>query len=367
MSDIRKDPFSEYIRHIEPSRKELGYAWYTAIGLQAVDGLKTSEYLRKTAQDNIEGKISLPEANQLIESYYRESAKQSLNRTMEADQVSARIAMILAENAFTFSTIQYIGIHRRLFEGIYPHAGQVRNYNISKKEWVLDGASVQYGSASEIMATLEYDLQTEREYRYPWRNIAATIPHLAQFIARLWQIHAFGEGNTRTTAVFFIKYLRMMGFDVTNDIFAENAWYFRNALVRANYSNYASGIRETTEYIEIFLRNLLLGENNELRNRDMHIIRNLEKPDIGAGKQDIQTQMQDIQISGSLTSKTKAHIVALFHAFGYNTIFGRTDAMMILGITASPASELLRKMLGIGLIRPVTGKGKGKYTFTQKK
>ena len=221
MGDIRKDPFSEYIQHVEPSRKELGYAWYTAIGLQAVDGLETSEYLRQTALDNIEGKITLPEANRLIESYYREAGEHGEDRAQEADQVSARIATLLAENAFSFSVMQYLGIHRRLFEGIYPHAGKVRDYNISKREWVLDGASVQYGSAPEIMATLEYDLRMEREYRYPLGEMEKVIGHLARFVAGLWQIHAFGEGNTRTTAVFFIKYLRTLGFDVTNDIFAK--------------------------------------------------------------------------------------------------------------------------------------------------
>lgn len=363
MSDIRKDPFSEYIRHVEASRKELGYAWYTAIGLQAVDGLKTSEYLRKTAQDNIEGKITLPEANRLIESYYRELAEHREDRIQEADQVSARIAMLLAENAFSFSVMQYLGIHRRLFDGIYPNAGKVREYNISKKEWVLDGASVQYGSAPEIMATLEYDLQTERDYRYPLGDMTAVIAHLAQFVARLWQIHAFGEGNTRTTAVFFIKYLRMLGFDATNDIFAENAWYFRNALVRANYNNYVTGVRETMEYLERFLRNLLLGEKNELRNRDMHISGLIEKQDIDAEKQDIHTQKQDIGIPDTMTAKSKAHIESLFRIFGFDTVFGRKDVMMLIGITASPASELLKKMLGMRLITPVTGQGKGKYVF----
>ena len=97
------------------------------------------------------------------------------------------------------------------------------------------------------------------------------IHHLAVFVSRLWQIHIFGEGNTRTTAVFFIKYLRTLGFDATNDIFAENAWYFRNAMVRANYNNLKNGIHDTTEYLELFLRNLLLDENNARRNRDMHV------------------------------------------------------------------------------------------------
>ena len=231
---------------------------------------------------------------------------------------------------------------------------------------VLDGESVQYGSAPEIMATLEYDLQMEREYRYPLGDMDSVIGHLAHFVARLWQIHAFGEGNTRTTAVFFIKYLRTLGFDVTNDIFAENAWYFRNALVRANYNNYISGIRETTEYLERFLRNLLLGERNELRNRDMHISGVLGKQDIEPEKQDIQTQKQDIGMPDGVKPKTKAHIGKLFAAFGHDKIFGRTDVMRLLGLTASPASELLRKMHQLGLTEAVTGSGKGKYVFRKR-
>ena len=269
--DIKRDPFEEYVRQTEPDKRELGYAWYTAMGLQAVDGLETSDYLKKTAQKNIDGQITINEAGKLIESYYEKSEAKSNERTKEADIVSVRIAAILSEDAFTFSVPQYTGIHRRLFEGLYSHAGKIRDYNISKKEWVLDGASVHYGNSLEIKEMLEYDLRQEKEYEYRMHNVSAIIPHLAKFVAGLWQIHAFGEGNTRTTAVFFIKYLRTMGFDVTNDIFAENAWYFRNSLVRANYNDLPKGIRETTKYLELFLRNLLLNESNELKNRYTHI------------------------------------------------------------------------------------------------
>ena len=136
---------------------------------------------------------------------------------------------------------------------------------------MLEGATVLYGSASELKATLEYDLSEEKKFNYRNLSMDEIIHHLALFVSRLWQIHIFGEGNTRTTAVFFIKYLNTLGFNVTNDIFAENAWYFRNALVRANYNDLKNGIHETTDYLELFLRNLLLDEKNELRNRAMHI------------------------------------------------------------------------------------------------
>lgn len=374
MDDIKKDPFEEYIRQSEPGKRELGYAWYTAMGLQAVDGLETSDYLKNTAKKNIEGEITISEAGKLIENYYNESKEKDTDRTKEADIVSVRIAAILSESAFTFSVPQYIGIHKRLFEGIYSHAGKVRDYNISKKEWVLDGASVHYGNALELREMLDYDIRTEKEYDYPQNSVSAIIPHLAKFVSQLWQIHAFGEGNTRTTAVFFIKYLRSMGFDVTNVIFAENAWYFRNSLVRANFNDLSKGIRETTEFVELFLRNLLLGESNELKNRYLHIRWKEQKQDIGNTKQDIQNTKQDIdrrekhvEVMEDVSKKTKQHIQELFETFGYDQFFGRTEVMRILSITASPASTLIKRMLEMKLIYPLKGKGKGKYLFSRGK
>ena len=232
-----KDPFEEYLRAQEPGRKQLGYAWQTAVGLQKVDDLEPSHYLIETAKKSIEGEITLDTASELIHRYYEQRPKSAEPRTEEADKVSVRIAQILSEKAFIFSATQYLSIHKRLFEGIYSHAGTIRDYNITKKEWVLDGDTVLYGGASELKATLEYDLATERAFRYQGLSMDEVIRHLAAFVSRLWQIHVFGEGNTRTTAVFFIQYLRSLGFDVTNDTFAENAWYFRNAMVRANYTN----------------------------------------------------------------------------------------------------------------------------------
>ena len=269
---MNTDPFKEYLIEKDPTQKEKSYAWDTAIGLQAVDGLSPSGYLKETAAKNIKGEITLKEAYQLIESYYQEKPYHTeTERTEEADKVSVRIASLLTEKAFSFTPKESVAIHRKLFTGIYSHAGQLRDYNITKKEWVLDGDSVIYGSATELEATLDYDFSQERAFSYRNLPTNAMIKHLAEFVARLWQIHIFCEGNTRTTAVFFIKYLHTLGFDVTNDIFAENAWYFRNAMVRANYNNYKKGVFATTEYLELFLRNLLLEETNPLKNRDLHI------------------------------------------------------------------------------------------------
>ncbi len=375
---MNQDPFKEYIKQAEANKKDKSFAWATAIGLQAVDGLKPSEYLKQTAIKNIEGDITIEEASSLIESYYKEApVANTEDRTEEADKVSVRIAAILSEKAFTFSPSEYIGIHRRLFTGIYKHAGTIRDYNISKKEWVLDGETVLYGSATELKATLEYDFEIERNFSYKDLSVDEVIKHLAFFVSRLWQIHIFGEGNTRTTAVFFIKYLRSLGCEASNDIFAENAWYFRNSLVRANYSDISKNIHETTEFLEVFLRNLLLKENNILSNRIMHIsgfwkkedILNkkqdiqLEKQDIQAKKQDIQTKKQDIQQSVSNT--IKKHIEALFNEFGYSNIFGRCDVVRVTKLSESRASVIISKMLSANIITPVKGKGKGKYKFTK--
>lgn len=360
-----KDPFKEYIKESEPAKRDKSYAWHTAIGLQAVDGLKTSEYLVHTAVRNIEGEISLEEANALLQTYYEENpTRDASDRTEEADKVSARIATLLSEKAFSFTPNEYISIHRKLFTGIYSHAGRIRDYNITKKEWVLNGATVLYGSATELRATLDYDFSEEKKFSYKSLSMDEIIQHLAFFISRLWQIHVFGEGNTRTTAVFFIKYLRTLGFDVTNNIFAENAWYFRNSLVRANYNDLKNGIHETTEFLEVFLRNLLLNENHPLHNRTLHISRTFkeaEKPDIETAKPDIDDLKADIE--AAFQPKTASHILKLCETFPGQTIFGRSDVMKAIDIKASRASDLLKEMVEHGIIEPVYGHGKGKYRF----
>ena len=371
-----KDPFKEYIRQSEPSKRDKGYAWHTAIGLQAVDGLKPSKYLIDTAIKNIEGDISIDEAQELLNTYYEENPKADTDdRTEEADKVAVRIAKILSEKAFSFTPNEYISIHKKLFAGIYGHAGKLRDYNITKKEWVLNGATVLYGSASELRATLDYDFAEEKKFSYKNLSMEDIIHHLALFVSRLWQIHVFGEGNTRTTAVFFIKYLRTLGFDVTNDIFAENAWYFRNALVRANYNDLKNGVHETTKYLELFLRNLLLDEKNELHNRSMHISGRFKKTDFESAKADIRNTEADIEsqkadirnkllaFSDMISEKTINHTFELFSKCGKEEYFGRTIVEDITGLKSTRASELIKLLVDSKVIVSVTGHGKGKYRF----
>ena len=355
---MNQDPFKEYIKQSEPSKKYKGYAWSTAIGLQAVDGLEPSEHLVQTAIENIKGNISMADAEMRIESYYAANPNRNDDdRTEEADKVSVRIAAIISEKAFTFSPSEYIGIHRKLFGGIYKHAGKIRDYNITKKEWVLDGATVLYGNATELRRTLEYDFEQEKKFSYKGLSTDEIIEHLAFFISRLWQIHIFGEGNTRTTAVFFIKYLRSLGYDAlgffaTNDIFAENAWYFRNALVRANYTDLKNDIHETTVYLERFIRNLLLGESNELKNRYLHIAHLFdENADKKAG---ISAGIN----AGIKMSEKQQKIISMLKENPYCTIREISDK---LEVNHSTVERNIKKLRENGIIERVGARKDGKW------
>jgi len=308
--------FEEYIRQGEPDKKEKSLIWQTAIGLQQVDGLKPSAYLIETAKQNIEGDITFEEVKNRIDVYYKTQINRQPDddRTEEADKVSARIAEILSEKTFSFSPLEYINIHRRLFTGIYKFAGKIRDYNITKGEWVLDGDTVLYAGADNLRATLEYDFEQEKNFDYKGLNAQQIIEHIAHFVSYLWQAHIFGEGNTRTTAVFLIKYLRKLGFeDVNNDLFFQHSWYFRNALVRANYKNLKKGVYATNKYVVRFLENLLLGENHILKNRELHIhfvptenvTVNNQNVDVNAGKFGVKGENVTDNVTDAMVQSAK--------------------------------------------------------------
>ncbi len=261
--------FDEYIRQGEPEAAISAEQWKTAIGLQAVDGMTPSQYLIDVARRNIEGDITMDEVQDLLHSYYASAANRDKieENDEEADKTSANIKRILSTNTLAFNTNGYIATHRRIFEGVFKHAGQLRKYDISKKEWVLNGETVNYLNWEDLRRALDYDIQQEKDFSYKGLSDDEKIKHLCRFTSGLWQIHPFCEGNTRTTAVFLIQYMRSIGYKVTNDMFAEHSWYFRNALVRANYKNSALGIDYDQVFLERFLRNMLLGEQWVLKNR----------------------------------------------------------------------------------------------------
>ena len=266
--------FEKYLRTPEPSVRERADYWRTAIGLQAVDQLTVSDFLKQTAQEHIEGQISADEAEQRIKAYYqaKEIRLPDDDEKEEADKVAMNITKLLSEQSFTFSVAGLASIHRQIFKGVFKHAGQFRDYDITKKEWVLDGDTVLYASCTQLQATLEYDLEQEKQFDYSNLALPDAIRHIAAFVANIWQIHPFREGNTRTTAVFTIKYLRSIGFqNIDNTLFEQHSWFFRNALVRANYKNARLGVNNSPQYLERFFRNLLLGEQMPLHNRDLHI------------------------------------------------------------------------------------------------
>ena len=265
---------SEYIIQGEPSRVEKTKTWETAIGLQDVDGLKPSEYLIKTAKEHIEGNIDLKEVENRINHYYKvldNRKTEEVENSEEADKVAVRITELLSEKSFNFNPTELINIHKRLFSGVYKHAGKIREYNFSKEEWILNDDTVVYAPYETILPALQYDFEKEREFSYKELSLEDSIKHLCRFTSDIWQVHPFCEGNTRTTEVFIIKYLRTFGFDINDDVFAEHSWYFRNSLVRANYKNFEKNIFEDISFLEKFFYNLLGNTNCELKNRFMHV------------------------------------------------------------------------------------------------
>ena len=372
-----KSGFEQYYDEaIEPGKRERAYAWATAIGLQDVDGLRPSKHLIATAKRHIEGEISQEEARRIVDEYYETKDGHDLPcDTMEADKVAARIVAVINSPTFVFSPAYLVGLHERIFEGIFPHAGTIREVELTKREDVLNGASVEYAPSFMVMKALEYDFDKEAKFAYKGISEYAFVAHFSEFIAKIWQAHPFREGNTRTTAVFAIKYLRTKGFDVTNDLFARESWYFRNALVRANYENTQLNVEKTTAYLEDFFKVLLLGEAIELKNRFLRIgfeygskgavavaklHRKNKNLDIETEKLDIADRKLDID---DLSQPTKVNIKKLLRAYSTRPFFKRKDVLAILDLSPTAASDLLAKMLSKGIIEPVKGHGKGACRF----
>ena len=358
----------EYIRQSEPDKRERGEVWRVAIGLQQVDGLTTSDYLVDTAKQHIDGEITIVEAKALIDSYYKSAStrhEMENDRTEEADKVSARIAELLSEKTFNFSPTQLTSIHRRLFDGIYKLAGRIRDYNITKKEWVLNGATIYYADYTTISETLEYDMRVEREFSYAGLPVDEAIRHLVRFCANLWQIHAFCEGNTRTTAVFMIKYLRTLGFEVINDMFAQNSWYFRNALVRANYSNLQKGITETTIYLERFFRSMLLGEEYSFRNRELHI--DWKEGETNDDVQSAKGAVQSANFALNLPVKCKfctLEEIAVLRVVQTNPTATQKQMAATIGKSERTVKSITVSLQEKGILRRVGGKRDGRWEIT---
>ena len=342
--------FDEYIRQGEPDQKEKAGYWQAAIGLQAVDGLKVSGYLQDTARRHIEGDITIDEARELVNQYYITKTAHDANdeNKEEADRVSSNIVKVLSSHTFDFTTGGFKSVHRRVFEGVMKHAGEFRTYDITKKEWVLEGDTVLYLNWEDLRRAIDYDLEQERSYSYKGKSHDEMISHLTRFVSGLWQIHAFGEGNTRTTAVFTIQNLRSLGFDVNNDLFAKHSWYFRNALVRANYHNIAKGIDYTPIYLERFFRNLLFGEQWDLRNRYLHIHPTEEwsvQPNLATpASTPASSELVPPQVHDSLSTDNK-HIIRLIKVIGLEQLtikqmldgVGLKDRMNFLEYHLNPA------------------------------
>ena len=337
---------SEYIKQSELKNSEKAKNWETAIGLQDVDGLKPSKYLIETAKEHIEGNIDIDEAKKRIDEYYKiENNRKIEIDSEEADKVSVRITEILSENSFNFNVFELISIHSRLFKGIYKEAGKIRDYNFTKKEWILNEDTVIYSPFETIRDTLEYDLEQERNFSYKDLSLEESIKHIARFTSNIWQVHPFCEGNTRTTAVFIIKYLRTFGFNINDDIFAENSWYFRNALVRANYKNFEKNIFEETTFLEKFFLNLLSNTKYKLKNRYTHIdFKQAENPTALNNKYTLEEQ-------------------AIINIINNNENIKQEEIAKLTGKSIRTIKTIMSEMQKKNIIHRVGGKKNGKWVI----
>ena len=348
----------EYIRQGEPEQAEKSEAWQIAIGLQQVDGLQTSAYLLDTAKEHIEGKLTIDEVQQRVQSYYKEHDKRTAieNATREADIVSARITQLLGEKTFQFSPAELMSIHRRLFDGVFKEAGKLRDYNITKNEWVLNGETVIYASCNSLQETLDYDFKTEKAFSYEGLSLVEAIKHLAKFTSDIWQIHPFGEGNTRAPAVFIIKYMRTFGLKVDNEAFKKHSWFFRNALVRANYNDLQKGVHATTKFLEMFFSNLLLGADYQLKNRYAHIDFNFRDEE-----EDFQSVIFKVPKGQNDTLECTLEELAVLKLLIENASISQDSLVKATGKSLSTIKRLMASLQERGIIRRVDGKRYGKW------
>ena len=337
---------AKYIKQGEPNEVEKTKNWETAIGLQDVDGLKPSKYLLETAKEHIEGNIDIKEVENRINQYYkvldeRKSFESEDNE--EADKVAVRIAEILSDKSFNFSPTELISIHQKLFSGVFKHAGKIRTYNFTKNEWVLNGDTVIYASYDTIMDSLKYDFEQEKIFLYKDLSFDDSIKHLCRFTSNIWQVHPFCEGNTRTTAVFIIKYLRTFGFNINDDVFAEHSWYFRNSLVRANYKNFNANVFEDISFLEKFFYNLLSNANYELKNRYTHI------------------DYANDTISSMVNNKYTLEEQAIINIVKDNPLIKQEEIAIKINKSVRTVKTLMSEMQNKGLIARKNGKRNGEW------
>lgn len=337
---------AKYIKQGEPNEVEKTKNWETAIGLQDVDGLKPSKYLIETAKEHIEGNIDIKEVENRINQYYkvldeRKSLESEDNE--EADKVAVRIAEILSDKSFNFSPTELISIHQKLFSEVFKHAGKIRTYNFTKNEWVLNGDTVIYASYDTIMDSLKYDFEQEKNFSYKDLSFDDSIKHLCRFTSNIWQVHPFCEGNTRTTAVFIIKYLRTFGFNINDDVFAEHSWYFRNSLVRANYKNFNANVFEDISFLEKFFYNLLSNTNYELKNRYTHI------------------DYVNDTISSKVNNKYTLEEQAIINIVKDNPLIKQEEIAIEINKSVRTVKTLMSEMQNKGLIARKNGKRNGEW------
>ncbi|MCL1847010.1 MAG: Fic family protein [Coriobacteriia bacterium] len=270
---MTEDGFSsEYIStgYRSTSAERAAY-WGIALGLQAVDGLEPSNYLRGLVEENIAGELDYQEVVGLLTSYYTDH-KPEYSRQVEADHAAARINELYQVPGFDLSVDCLKEYHHYIFQDTMSDAGQFKKVHLWKREEILFGDTVNYIGPEAVERMLRKAIEDEQMDIWNSNERFYTVERVSHFTRQIWFTHPFSEGNTRTVAVFIGKYLNSLGFDVSNSTFKQHSLYYRNALVRASYSNIAQGIKATTKYLDAFYDNLLFNGEHQLRNRDLYVL-----------------------------------------------------------------------------------------------
>ena len=334
---MTENPFSEYLKSGDPAARHRASAWSTAVGFHDITRTSVSGFLLEGARRNIEGSLGFPELEAEVGAFHRESGNETCARE---DLLTLRCAEELLKEEFSLTPEVLLGIHRGIFRGLSPEAGKYRTEDFSRKEWVLSDGVVKYGYTEGLPGYLSYDFSVEREVDYGQFTEDQIIRHVAYFIANLWQLHAFREGNTTVCTVFLIRYLKALSLYRDSDLFYRKSWYYRNALVRANYSDRRIAIFPSTEFLEMFLRSMICGEKQELRNRDMHLRA------VGAG---IHLPPEMGKKVSRLSEKIAVHPKLLYSRF-HDRSFDLQDLREVTGLHKDRAEEISRILVDVGVL-----------------
>ena len=192
---------------------------------------------------------------------------------MEAEYTSIRLAeLVIGESVSRFDFVALCDMHHYIFQDIYEWAGKIRIINIEKSEPALGGISIEYSDCFDIEKDATYVLDKMNHYAWEKVSIEEVAEIFSKYLAELWKVHPYREGNTRTVITFCSQFIESKGFYIDSDLFKDNAQYMRTALVAANALFSDLGDKRKPEYLEKIVLDAL-ERGREMKQRVSDIIK----------------------------------------------------------------------------------------------